>query len=50
MGETRPEERVYKIEAVLRILDPDEVSDERIEAFTEAARQNREWLDAVKHM
>jgi len=50
MAEIRPEERLNVIEAVLRILDPDEVSDERVETFAVAASLYRAWVDAKRQL
>jgi len=41
------ERKLIVLEQVLRILDPDEVSEERIEAFNRAARLYEEWKNYV---
>jgi len=45
-----PEEKIEMVEKVLQVLDSDEVSDERIEAFNEAVVLYRDWLDLKKQL
>jgi len=50
MAAITPMEKIEKIEGVLRILEPDEVSDDRIEAFNKAISLYWDWLETKREL